>query len=194
MLTVFHPMGYNPLRVIMKARDVQSGFVYTVNPGSDYGFNYRHATGFNTTQSRNIEVAIGSAGLFLTTNSGSRRNVLTGQRRGRFNIYAILEFITSPPPVICHRMRYGRVTPTLTIHLIFNNPVSRAEQRVHEQKPPVAAQRVGAPQRPVQPPLLAPPCAAPEEAHALNHAAAQPIRGDQRRRNAYNSVCFRARV
>ena len=97
MLTVFHPMGYDPLRVIMKARDVQSGFVYTVNPGSDYGFNYRHATGFNTTQSRNIEVAIGSAGLFLMTNSGSRRNVLTGQRRGWFNIYAIMEFITSPP-------------------------------------------------------------------------------------------------
>ena len=97
MLTVFHPMGYDPLRVIMKARDVQSGFVYTVNPGSDYGFNYRYAMGFNTTQSRNTEVAIGSAGLFLMTNSGSRRNVLTGQRQGRFNIYAIMEFVTSPP-------------------------------------------------------------------------------------------------
>ena len=73
-------------------------------------------------------------------------------------------------------MRYGRVTHTLTIRLIINNPVPRAEEDVREQEPPVAAQRVGAPERPVQPPLLAPPRAAAEVAHALSHAAAHPLR------------------
>jgi len=66
----------------------------------------------------------------------------------------------------------------MTVHLIINDPVSRAEQRVREQEPPVAAQRVGAPQRPVQLPLLASPRAAPEVAHALSHAATQPLRGN----------------
>jgi len=42
-------------------------------------------------------------------------------------------------------------------------------------------------QRLVQPPLLAAPRAAPEETDAL-HAAAQPIRGDQRRRNAQDVI------
>ena len=70
---------------------------------------------------------------------------------------------------------------------MLGDPVSRSEQRVREQKTPVAAQRLGAPQRPVQPLLLAAPRAAPEEADAL-HAAAQPIHGDQRRRNAQDVV------
>ena len=95
MLTIFHPMSYDPLRFVMKARDIQTGFLYTVNPGSDYGFNYRHSTGFNTDQSRSIEIAIGSAGLFLMTNGGSRRNILTAQQRDRFSIYAVLEFVPS---------------------------------------------------------------------------------------------------
>jgi len=95
MLTIFHPMPYDPLRFVMKARDIQTGFRYTVNPGSDYGFNYRHGMGYNTNPSLSIDIAIGSAGLFLMTNGGSQRNILTGQRRDRFSIYAVLEFAPS---------------------------------------------------------------------------------------------------
>jgi len=97
MLVVLHPMNYDPLRVVMKARDIQTGLIYVVNPGSDYGFNFRHGTQFNTNSHRTIEVAIGSAGLFLMTNGGSRRNILTGQRRDRFSIYAVMEFVPSIP-------------------------------------------------------------------------------------------------
>jgi len=94
MLVIRNPYNYDPLRVVMKARDTQTGFLYIVNPGSDYGFNFRHATQFSNNQ-REIEVAVGSSGLYLMTNGGSRRNILTGQRRDQFNIYAVMEFITN---------------------------------------------------------------------------------------------------
>ena len=96
-LLFMHPMNYDPLRVVMKARDRYTGFIYTVNPGSDYGFNYRHKPGDTFNSYRTIEVAIGSVGLFLMTNGGSRRNILTGQRRNRFSIYAVMEFVPSIP-------------------------------------------------------------------------------------------------
>jgi len=78
MLVIVNPLNYDPVRVFMKARDIHTGFIYVVNPGSDYGFNFRHGTQFGPGNSRTIEVAIGSAGLFLMTNGGSRRNILTG--------------------------------------------------------------------------------------------------------------------
>ena len=98
MLTINHPMTYHPLRFVMKAKDVYDGFIYTVNPGNDYGFNYRTQTftpTFPATVSFGIEIAIGSAGLFLMTNGGVPRNILTGQRRDQFSIYAVLEFVPS---------------------------------------------------------------------------------------------------
>ena len=73
------PLNYDPMRVVMKARNIYTGFIYVVNPGSDYGFNFRHKTQVNSGVERVIEVAIGSAGLFLMTNGGSARNILTGQ-------------------------------------------------------------------------------------------------------------------
>ena len=92
MLLIGIPLNYNPMRVVMKAKDIYTGFVYVVNPGSDYGFNFRHKTQVNSGVQREIEVAIGSAGLFLMTNGGSARNILSGQRRGRFSLYAEMEF------------------------------------------------------------------------------------------------------
>jgi len=96
MLTIKHPMTYHPLRFVMKAKDLIDGFIYTVNPGNDYGFNYRTQT-FTpvdpATVSYGIEIGIGSTGLFLMTNGGVPRNILTGQRRDRFSIYAVLEFV-----------------------------------------------------------------------------------------------------
>ena len=94
MLVLRSPFNYDPIRVVMKAIDTITGFVYVVNPGSDYGFNFRHATQFDN-KPREIEVAVGSTGLYLMTNSGARRNILTGQRRDRFTIYAIMEFVTN---------------------------------------------------------------------------------------------------
>jgi len=41
MLVILYQMNYAPLRIIMKARDINTGYIYTVNPGHDYGFNYR---------------------------------------------------------------------------------------------------------------------------------------------------------
>jgi len=92
MLVIWHPAPYDPLRIVMKARDKQTGYRYTVQPGNDYGFNYKHGIDYNLNQALSIEIAIGNAGLFVMTNDGSARNILTGQRRDRFNIYAVLEF------------------------------------------------------------------------------------------------------
>ena len=87
MLTIVYTMDYGPLRIIMKARDTETGFIYTVNPGKDYGFNFRYRINFG------LEIAVGNNGIWLMTNDGQARNILTHQRRDRFNIYAILEFI-----------------------------------------------------------------------------------------------------
>jgi len=95
MLVILNPYNYDPLRVVMKARDTQTGFLYVVNPGRDYGFNFRHATQVGGGAQREIEVAIGSAGLYLMTNGGSDRNILSGQRRDRFVIYAVMEFVSN---------------------------------------------------------------------------------------------------
>ena len=89
MLIVRNPNTDNPpLRVIMKARDTLGEFTYTVNPGNDYGFNFRH-----NTQNFGVEIAVGNTGLFVMTNDGDPRNLLTTQRRDRFNIYAVLEHV-----------------------------------------------------------------------------------------------------
>ena len=96
-LQFLHPMNYDPVRIDMKARDINTGFIYTVNPGHDYGFNYRHRQPSDSRFDREIEVAIGSTGLYLMTLDGSKRNILTGQRCDRFYIYAIMEFVPNIP-------------------------------------------------------------------------------------------------
>jgi len=90
-------MDYDPVRIDMKARDINTGFIYTVNPGHDYGFNYRHRQPSDARFNKYIEVAIGSTGLYLMTLDGSKRNILTGQRHDRFYIYAIMEFVPNIP-------------------------------------------------------------------------------------------------
>jgi len=57
MLVIPNPYNYDPLRVVMKAIDTQTGFLYVVNPGRDYGFNFRHATQVGGGAQREIEVA-----------------------------------------------------------------------------------------------------------------------------------------
>jgi len=86
MLLIFHQMNYGPIRLVMKARDVVSGYTWTVNPGNNYGFNFRQK------DLSGLEIAIGTDGIWLMTNDGQPRNILTTSRRDRFNIYAILEF------------------------------------------------------------------------------------------------------